>query len=334
MTPIRTVRRLLAGTLSGVTACVAVLAFAPSPARASTPLDPPTLFKAQHVADVSADLTWASNGLVYEDVVQRQVNGAWREYARVRYTGWLALTGLTPGTTYTFRVYSIPIEGMDFTNSQPTQPVSFTTLPGPDTVPPSPPAAPMFSTVTTNRANVFWGEAVDNVQTTGYHLQQLTSAGWTTLRTVGPGERFQGIYGLTPATSYTFAVLAFDAKGNTSARSAPATVTTLATTAYPMCQVQVITYNPGFQATVTITNTTTATVSGWTIRFTLAATATVSSTFSGTITRDGAAGTITPMPWSSQIGVGGQLFVGFMGSAVPFTPPTGFTFNGLPCTTA
>ena len=317
--------------LVSAVACVTALVVAASPARADTPLDPPTLFRAQHVADVSADLTWASNGLVDQDVVQRLVNGAWREYARVRYTGMLALTGLTPGTTYTFRVYSIPISGMGYSNSQPTQPVSFTTLPGPDNVPPAPPVAPMFSTVTTNRVNVFWGEAVDNVQTTGYHLQQLTAAGWTTLRTVGPGERFQGISGLTPATSYTFAVIAFDAKGNTSARSAPGTVTTLATTAYPTCQVQVITYNPGFQATVTITNTTTTTFSGWTIRFTLAPTATVSSTFSGTLTRDGANATITPMVWSNQIGAGGQLFVGFMGSAVPFTPPTGFTLNGLPC---
>jgi hypothetical protein len=320
--------------LISAVACVTVLAVAASPARADTPLEPPTLFRAQHVADVSADLTWASSGLVDQDVVQRLVNGTWREYARVRYSGMLALTGLTPGTTYTFRVYSIPISGLGFTTSQPTQPVSFTTLPGPDSAPPAPPPAPMFSTVTTNRATVFWGEAVDNVQTTGYHLQQLTATGWTTLRTVGANERFQGFSGLTPATSYTFAVLAFDAKGNTSARSAPATVTTLATTAYPACQVQVITYNPGFQATVTITNTTTATFSGWTIRFTLAPTATVSSAFSGTLTRDGANGTITPMVWSNQIGAGGQLFVGFMGSAVPFTPPTGFTLNGLPCTTA
>jgi hypothetical protein len=320
--------------LIGVVVGVLALAFAPSPARADTPLDPPTLFRAQHVADVSADLSWASNGLVDQDVVQRLVNGAWREYARVRYSGMLALTGLTPGTTYTFRVYSIPIAGLGYTNSQPTQPVSFTTLPGPDTAAPAPPPAPMFSTVTTNRATVFWGEAVDNVQTTGYHLQQLTAGGWTTLRTVAAHERFQGISGLTPATTYTFAVLAFDAKGNTSARSAPATVTTLATTAYPMCKVQVITYNPGFQASVTITNTTPATFSGWTIRFTLAPTATVSSAFSGVLTRDGAAGTITPMPWSNQIGAGGQLSVGFMGSAVPFTPPTDFTLNGLPCTTA
>ena len=330
MRPIRAVHRLLVGAV----ACVTVLALAPSAARADTPLDPPTLFRVEHVADVSADLNWASSGLVYQDVVQRQVNGVWREYARVRYSAMLALTGLTPGTTYTFRVYSIPIDGMGFTTSAPTQPVTFTTLPGPDAQPPSPPPAPLFSSITTNRFNVYWGEAVDNVQVTGYYLQQLTGAGWTTVRTVSWGDRFQGFTGLAPATSYTFAVIAFDAKGNTSARGAPATVTTLATTAYPMCQAQVITYNPGFQVSITITNTTPATINGWTIQFTLATTATVSNAFSGTLTRNGTTGTITPLVWSAQIGAGGQMFTGFSGSAVPFTPPTGFTLNGLPCTTA
>jgi hypothetical protein len=330
MRPIRTPRRLLLGAA----ACLTVLTLAPSPAMADTPLDPPTRLQAQHVADVSADLTWVSSGLVDQDVVQRRVNGVWQEYARVRYSAALALTGLTPGTTYTFRVYSIPLSGMGFTTSAPTQPVSFTTLSGPDTVPPSPPPAPLFSSVTTNRANVFWGEATDNVQVTGYALQQLTGAGWTTVRTVGAGERFQGFGGLTPATSYTFAVIAYDARGNASQRSAPATVTTLATTPYPMCQAQVIQYNPGFQVTVTITNTTTAIVSGWTVGFTLATTAAAGPSFGGTLTRNGTAGTITPVVWSNQIGPGGQLFVGFGGSAVPFTPPTGFTLNGLPCSTS
>lgn len=311
-------------------ACLGPLALAPAAALADTPLDPPTRLQAVHVADVSTDLTWASSGLAAQNVVQRQVDGAWHEYARVQ-NGMLALTGLTPATTYTFRVYSIPVAGLGYTASAPTAPVSFTTLPGPDTVPPSPPPAPMFGTVTTTLATVSWAEATDNVQVTGYHLQQLTSSGWRTVRSVGPADRAQSFTGLTPATSYTFAVLAFDAKGNVSARSAPATMTTLAITAEPTCRAQVVTFNPGFQANVTITNTTPATMNGWTLRFTLPATATVSSSFGGVLTRDGAAGTITPASWSRQISPGGRLSVGFSGSAVPFTPPSGFSLNGLPC---
>jgi len=327
MTPIRMARLLLAAV-----AGASVLAVVPPAALADTPLDPPTLFRAQHVADVSADLTWASSGLVDQDVVQRQVNGAWQEYARVRYTGMLALTGLTPGTTYTFRVYSIPIAGLGYTTSQPTQPVSFTTLPGPDTVPPSAPPAPMFSSVTTNRFSVFWGDATDNVQVTGYYLQQLVSGAWTTVRTVRPGDGSQGFSGVSPATSYTFAVLAFDAKGNVSARSPAATVTTLATTPYPTCQYSVVAYNPGFLASVLITNTTVAPLNGWTVRFTLPAAATTSPAFNGILSRTGAAGTLTPQWWSSQIGPGGQLSAGFSGSVTPFSPPAGFTLDDHPCT--
>lgn len=313
-------------------ACLGLSALAPTPALADTPLDPPTRLQAVHVADVSADLSWVSSGLAAQNVVQRQVDGAWKEYARVQ-TGMLALTGLTPGTTFTFRVYSLPFAGTGHTASAPTAPVSFTTLPGPDTVPPSPPPAPMFGNVTTTRATVSWAEATDNVQVTGYHLQQLTSSGWTTVRTVGPADRAQSFTGLTPATSYTFAVLAFDARSNVSARSAPATMTTLANTAEPTCRAQVVTFAPGFQVNVTVTNTTPATMDGWTIRFTLPATATVSSSFGGVLTREGAAGTITPQAWNRQIGPGAQLSVGFSGSAAPFTPPSGFSLNGLPCST-
>ncbi|GAA0991728.1 hypothetical protein GCM10009555_079530 [Acrocarpospora macrocephala] len=203
---------------------------------------------------------------------------------------------------------------------------------GTDTVPPSKPQAPTFSSVTTTAANVFWPEATDNVQVTGYYLQQLAGGTWTTIRTVGPAERFQPVTGLTPSTTYTYAVIAFDAAGNTSARSDPGSFTTLATTATPTCRIQVITFSPGFQAVVTIVNTTPAATNGWTIGFALPATATVGSTFNGVMTRSGGTGTITPVAYNAVIGPGVQTFVGFGGSAVPFTPPSGFTLNGVPCT--
>nr|WP_246497346.1 cellulose binding domain-containing protein [Sphaerisporangium rubeum] len=205
-------------------------------------------------------------------------------------------------------------------------------MPGPDTVPPATPAAPTFSSVTTTTADVFWPETTDNVQVTGYHLQQLAGGTWTTIRTVGPAARFQTVTGLSPGTSYDFAVIAFDARGNQSARSATGVLTTLATTSVPVCTVQIITYNPGFTANVNVVNTTVAPVTGWTVGFTLPATATVNNVFNGVLTRDGANGTLTPRSYTTTIGPGGRLSVGFTGSAVPFTPPSAFTFNGVPCT--
>jgi hypothetical protein len=318
--------------LLGIAAVAAgILAVGALPALADVPLATPTNLQAQHISDTSADVWWLRDGGAKEDVVEQRVNGVWHEYARGLF-GAISLTNLTRGTTYTFRVYSIAYAGSGFTNSARSAPISFTTLSAPDSVPPSKPPAPTFSSITTTVVNIFWAEATDNVQVTGYYLQQLSGGVWTTIRTVGPGERFQTIGGLSPATTYTFAEIAFDARGNQSARSDPGSVTTLPATPQLTCRAQVITYNPGFQATATIVNTTSTATNGWTVQFTLPATATASTAFNGTLTRNGNVGTITPFVWSAVIGPGGQLTVGFSGSATPFTPPTNFTLNGVPCT--
>jgi hypothetical protein len=190
----------------------------------------------------------------------------------------------------------------------------------------------VFSSVTTSSVNVSWGEATDNVEVTGYYLQQLVSGGWVTIRTVAATARFQGVSGLTPGTPYSFAVIAFDARGNTSPRSAPGTVTMLATTPALTCHVQVLSFSPSFQVTVTILNSTSVATTTWTIGFTLAPSAVVGSAFNGLLTRSGSTGTITPLAYDAVINPGVQLFVGFGGSATPFTPPGSFTLNGASCT--
>ncbi|WP_432974995.1 cellulose binding domain-containing protein [Dactylosporangium sp. CA-233914] len=102
----------------------------------------------------------------------------------------------------------------------------------------------------------------------------------------------------------------------------------------PSCVAQVIQFAPGYQTVVTVRNTTAVPVTGWHITFQIAATATIAGSFGGTVTRAGSSGTITPAVWFTTIQPGGQANVGFGGSAVPFTPPTGFTLNGTPCTTS
>jgi hypothetical protein len=297
-------------------------------------LPAPTGLEVLHVADTTADMYWSSSCYSAGDVVQRYLNGSWRTYATST-CNYLPLTGLTPGVTYTFRVYSAAVPDIGYSQSPPSAAVSFTTLPGPDTAPPSTPGTPTFSSVTTTAANVYWAPSTDNVQVAGYYLQQLGNGGWTTIRTVGASGNFQSVYGLSPATSYTYAVIAFDARGNTSARSAAATVTTLATTSAPSCQTQLQVYGGGgFTLTATIVNTTTAAINGWTFGFSLAPAATVNTVFNGVLARSGGSGTITPASYDATIRQGGELFVGFTGSALPTAPPSSFTFNGLPCTTA
>ena len=78
-------------------------------------------------------------------------------------------------------------------------------------------------------------------------------------------------------------------------------------------------------------NTTTVTLSGWTVQFALAANMSASGV-NGAVTRNGAIGTFTPAVWFTNIGPGGQATVGFSGGGSPFSPPNGFTLNGTPCT--
>ncbi|WP_330186378.1 cellulose binding domain-containing protein [Dactylosporangium sp. AC04546] len=99
----------------------------------------------------------------------------------------------------------------------------------------------------------------------------------------------------------------------------------------PACVAQVLTFAPGYQVVVNVRNTTAVPVTGWHLTFQLASTATIASSFGGTIARSGSSGTITPAVYFTTIQPGGQANVGFGGSAVPFTPPTGFTLNGAPC---
>jgi hypothetical protein len=294
-------------------------------------LQAPTQLQAVHVADRGADLWWTYDVNHREDVVERRVNNVWQEYGRSA-GGTLALSSLSPGTTYTFRVFSVasPITG--YSDSPPSAPITFTTLSAPDSVPPTKPPTPIFSSITTTSVNVYWGESTDNVQVTGYYLQQLGGGTWTTIRTVGPGERFQTVSGLAAGTVHQFAAIAFDARGNQSQRADPGSVSTLAATATPTCRVQTIVFGINYSTWITVINTTTVTLTGWTVQFALAANMGAGG-INGTVTRNGATGTFTPAVWYTSIGPGGQATIGVSGAGSPFGPPTAFTLNGTPCTT-
>lgn len=326
---------LALGALSLGVLSLGVLSLAPSVALADSPLPAPTGLQAQHVSDTSADLTWSSNGATGGDVVQLLVHGSWQQYPTANPVfGYLPLTNLTRGTTYTFRVYSVPVAGLGYTTSPPSAPATFTTLSAPDTVPPTKPPAPVASGTTTTMTTLTWGSSTDNVQVTGYDLQELENGSWTTIDTLVPGDQVQQLFGLTPATSYQFAVVAFDARGNRSARSDPTTVMTMTPTQLPGCQFHLNTYPPGFTAYVTIINTTAAPLSNWSISFTMPSNTTVSTTFGGTLTRTSTGGTLTAASYNATIGAGAETFVGFEGSVSPFNPPSGFTLNGQPCTSS
>jgi mannan endo-1,4-beta-mannosidase len=172
---------------------------------------------------------------------------------------------------------------------------------------------------------------------TGYDVVRVngtteTTAASTTTTTVT-------VSSLTADTTYTFAVYAKDAAGNRSARSATVTVKTEKGTGTPGagCSVRyrVLGEWPGgFQGEITIGNTGTAAISGWTLGFGFPNGQTVSNMWGGTPTQNGASVTVASASYTSTVPVGGSVTVGFTGTRLTAnTAPTAFTLNGAACTT-
>jgi uncharacterized protein YdaL len=129
------------------------------------------------------------------------------------------VTALTPSTTYTFTVTARDAAG---NASVPSDPVTVTTAtppPPPDTTPPSAPGAPTVGTVTSTSAALTWTASTDNVGVVSYQV----AGGPTVVTSAAPGTTLTG---LTPATTYTVTVTAYDAAGNVSVASGPAVFTT------------------------------------------------------------------------------------------------------------
>ncbi|MBL7885727.1 MAG: fibronectin type III domain-containing protein [Flavobacterium sp.] len=126
------------------------------------------------------------------------------------------VTGLTPGTTYTFTVRAKDADG---NLSVPSNAVNVTTE-APDTTPPSPPTLSASGTTSTSTV-LSWSGATDNLGVTGYDVfQGAVNIGSTTTATTFT------VTGLTPSTTYSFTVKAKDAAGNISSNSNVVNVTT------------------------------------------------------------------------------------------------------------
>ncbi len=140
--------------------------------------------------------------------------------------------------------------------------------------------------------------------------------------------------GLTPDTTYSFAVHARDAAGNRSARSATVSVTT-DEAAGVGCTVGYRAVNEwpgGFQGEIVIRNTGMTPLSGWTLAFTFPDGQTVTTMWGGTATQSGGAVTVRPASYTSTIPAAGSVTVGFTGTkGATNTAPASFTLDGAAC---
>jgi Cellulose binding domain len=123
------------------------------------------------------------------------------------------------------------------------------------------------------------------------------------------------------------------------ATSRPGTATPVPPTATPGSSACKVTYTVsnqwtgGFSANVTIANTGSAVINGWTLKFTFpAAGQAVTSGWSATWSQSGQNVSATNLSWNASLSPGASTSIGFNGAWTASNPtPTDFTLNGATC---
>jgi cellulase/cellobiase CelA1 len=193
------------------------------------------------------------------------------------------------------------------------------------------PGTPVASAVTATGATLTWAASSD---ASPVRYRVFREAGETDVLAGESTTTTLAVTGLSPGTTYQFYVVALDNAGNTSAPSAAVSVTTSPETS-STCAVTWSANNwgnGGFTANISIRNTGTAAMNGWTLRFTFGNTARVSQGWSATWTQTGAEVSAVNMSYNGTIAPGASVGLGFNGTAGPTPTPTTFTLNNSPCT--
>jgi len=100
------------------------------------------------------------------------------------------------------------------------------------------------------------------------------------------------------------------------------------------CQVSYVKneWGGGFTANLTITNTGTTTVNGWTVTWSFPGDQKVTNAWNANVTQTGSAVTATNLSYNATIAPGGNAQFGFQGTWTSNdTSPTAFTLNGTAC---
>src|SRR5438445_13120738 len=101
----------------------------------------------------------------------------------------------------------------------------------------------------------------------------------------------------------------------------------------PVTYTIVSSWQGGFQAGISINNTGTIPINGWTLKWTFSGNQQISQLWGGNVAPQGEAITVTSLSWDANIPVGGTMSsVGFTASGTA-TTPTAFVLNGVACGT-
>jgi endo-1,4-beta-xylanase len=242
-------------------------------------------------------------------------------------------TGLTAATTFRYQVRARDaannMSAVSNTVTASTQPATG------DTTPPSAPGTLSAAGTTQTSTNLTWGAATDNVGVTGYDILRAPGASGGTFAVVATSTTTSATAtGLTANTTYRFQVRARDAAGNIGPVSNTVQITTLPSTGGGGCSVNAVlqTQWPDgyvFQP-VNVTNTGTATITSWTVTFTLPAGHTITNSWNATLTINGQNITARNVSYNGTLAPNGTTNFGFQVSR-----PSGNTAlaSGFTCTT-
>jgi chitodextrinase len=182
----------------------------------TTPPTAPTNLAVASKTSTSVSLTWTASTDNVGVTGYRIFDGATQVGTSA--TTSFTVTGLAPSSTHTYTVRAVDAA----TNvSNASNAVMVTTDPPVvDTTPPTPPTNLIVTATTSTTVSLSWTASTDNVGVTGYRIfNGSTPAGTSTATTFIAGS-------LTPNTSFTFTVRAFDAAGNESQPSNAVTAMT------------------------------------------------------------------------------------------------------------
>ncbi|MGN0611662.1 MAG: fibronectin type III domain-containing protein [Ruminiclostridium sp.] len=158
----------------------------------------------------SLTLSWDKNDNATGYFIQQYKNGAWthvRQLARNTVTSYTA-TGLTPSTTYQYRVRAYVTEGSATAYSE------YVTISG--TTKPSNMSG-VKVTSTANTVTLSWDK---NSSATGYFIQQYKNGAWTHIRQLARNTvTSYTATGLNPSTKYQFRIRAYYTNGSTTTYS-------------------------------------------------------------------------------------------------------------------
>jgi beta-glucosidase len=180
-----------------------------------------------------------------------------------------------------------------------------------DTSPPTAPGTPAASEMTASSVRLSWAASSDDVGVTGYEVVRVQSSETSVTTSATTNAT---VTGLAANTSYTFAVYARDAAGNRSPRSGTVTVTTRPDGGTGGCSVTATVqsqWSTGYVIQLTVTNTGTTALGGWTVIFTLPSGHQITGGWNASLTVSGQSVVARNVGHNGTLGPGASTSFGF-----------------------